>query len=105
VVELAVGGSTNAGIAAALLTGVSTVRTHLTHVYAKLAVINRNQLSLWLATAAHADQRPASARRSSPPRVAGRPQHEKTTTPPRPVEAPMISRAAATSRLSWAAPA
>jgi len=49
VVELVVAGLSNKAIAAKLLISVPTVKSHLTHVYAKIGVASRTQL-----VAAHA---------------------------------------------------
>lgn len=46
VTELVAGGSTNAQIAEHLLMKPATVKTHLTHVFAKLGVANRTELAL-----------------------------------------------------------
>jgi DNA-binding CsgD family transcriptional regulator len=43
--ELAAGGATNAQIAEQLLVKPATVKTHLTHVFAKLGVANRTELA------------------------------------------------------------
>ena len=43
--ELAAGGGTNQQIAAALIMGPGTVKGHLEHVYRKLGVSNRTELS------------------------------------------------------------
>lgn len=45
VAELVVEGLTNAEIAARMFVSVATVKTHLTHIFAKLAVTNRRQLA------------------------------------------------------------
>ncbi len=46
VVDLVVAGRTNAEIATELIVSTATVKTHLTHVFAKLGVTNRTQLAV-----------------------------------------------------------
>jgi ATP/maltotriose-dependent transcriptional regulator MalT len=45
VVELVVGGLTNAEIGGRLFMSHTTVKSHLTHIFAKLGVSNRRQLA------------------------------------------------------------
>jgi DNA-binding NarL/FixJ family response regulator len=49
VAALAAGGATNAEIASRLYLSVSTIETHLEHIYAKLAIRSRRQLATALA--------------------------------------------------------
>jgi len=63
VVRLAVEGLSNPGIGSRLFMSRSTVKTHLSHVYAKLGVANRTELAT-LAHAHLADREPPA-----PPRV------------------------------------
>ena len=60
VVELASAGHSNAEIAARLIIGVATVKTHLAHAYAKVGVRNRTSLAAMAARRGLGD-------RSSPP--------------------------------------
>jgi predicted ATPase/DNA-binding CsgD family transcriptional regulator len=54
VTELAASGSTNAQIAERLLMKPATVKTHLTHVFAKLGVANRTELAhTWASQRSH----------------------------------------------------
>jgi DNA-binding CsgD family transcriptional regulator len=64
VIELVRSGHTNREVAAQLLMGVETVKTHLSHVFTKLGVSNRSQLT---ALATERSTGASLAARSVPP--------------------------------------